>query len=452
MTDLQGRLIPLINETRRSLIMVRNNTQKGVFCSICLAITMFCSVLSAQTTIKTPKYVDPIIPESVQFVLDNGLNPYSDIVPSGMSIANRKLYRQAFGELSRQRSFYDFESSDAQGFARSIKGQASQNVVSKTAWINAIGRGGEFSSILPVDKYDLESYGFQAGATLFSTKCNSLGVMFGYERGFYRNRYDMNSYIPSIKQDITSLTESYYQTVYPAEEYNVYVNDFEVSPFRQESNSTRFDDYYLGLYYSHFFDDNHEFRTFIGGGHQRYKTRRNDQKHHYETTYDGASFALNFEFARYYKAQRSGILFRPYIGMDIEHGYLESAMENEVGNLFRFYDRSYLSQLFVRFGLDIEKRWRRVDLHGGVGYTGLLIGKRQVNGVALYPALDEGTAVGNSGARLGRNSINLKAGTNLYLNTARTQSIYVQYVADLHWDRAEDTSLHTFWVGYVVRF
>lgn len=417
-------------------------------------MTMFvCSALSAQTPVKTPKYVDPVIPENVQFVLDNGLNPFSDIVPSGMSIANRKLYRQAFGELARQRSFYDFEASDAQGFARSVKGQAtSQNVVSKTAWINAIGRGGEFASDLAVDNYDLESYGFQAGATLYSTKCNAFGAMIGYERGYFRNGYDLNSYIPGIKEGIVDYTENFYRNLYPADEYNVYVNDFEVGPFRREGNSTRFDDYYFGLYYSHFFDDNAEFRTFIGGGHQRYKTHRSDQKHSYDTTYEGASFALNFEFGKYYKARRCGVLFRPFLGLDIEHGYLEASQENEVGDLFRFYNRSYLSQAFVRVGLDIEKRWRRVDLHGGVGYTGLLIGKRQVNGTAFYPNLDGGTAAENSSARLGRNSINLKAGSNLYLNTIRTQSIYVQYVADLHWDRADDTSLHTFWVGYVARF
>lgn len=366
--------------------------------------------------------------------VENGANPLSDIVTGGLSIANRKVYREAFAELRRERSFYDFDpQTDDRASSGSLRGQS--DCSSHTFWFNPMGRGGEYASVLPVDDYELQSYGFQGGTTFLSSKKQSLGIMAGYERGKLRNSYNLNS-----------LVEPYLHWIEP-----YFPKGYELPEFRNEANSTRFDDIYLGLYYGRMFRYDIEFRGYIGGGHQRYKTSRNDQKHGYVSDYEGASFEMNLEIARYHTIWR-GIKLRPFIALDIEHVQQESGQENVAGSLFRFYDRSTLSQMFCRLGADLEKRWSRVDLHGGLSYTFLVLGKRRAEAPIFYPGFMDGVGFQMPGARLGRSSWNLRAGLNFYLNAARTNMLFIDYVADIHTDRANDTALHTAAVGFSLRF
>lgn len=356
-------------------------------------------------------------------LLQHGLNPIGDIVPAGQSIANRQVYRQAFAELRRERAFYDYDS-----YSEAVPGQTRGQEQHKghTVWFNPMGRAGDYASTLPVDPYSLESYGFQGGSTIVSTQHQSFGIVLGYERGLFRNRYDSNSAFKKI------------------------FSDWVDQPFRSEGNSTRFDDYYLGLYYGRVFSNDLELRAYVGGGHQRYKTSRHDQLYNYVSTYEGASFELNVELGTLVDLG-CGTVFRPYLGIDIESVLQESAKEEEIGSLFRSYDRSTFGHLHFRLGADLERRWRRVDIHGGIAYTCMVFGDTRPETRVFYPGYDNVDFM-MSGARLGRSSINFKTGATLYLNSARTTSLFVDYMADVFLDRDGDTGLHTGAVGFAFRF
>lgn len=319
-------------------------------------------------------------------------------------------------------------------------GQTPQAHSAKTFHIEFIGRGAEIQPNEPIlglnlDNYGLQSYGFQAGGLLKSTPCSAFGFLLGYERGFFRNKYNL--------QDLLAPNRNNVDNMFP---------EIKGYSFKEDNNSTRFDDYYFGLYYGTFIQQNLEFRTYIGGGHQQYNTRRTDQHYVYKSVYEGASFELNAELARNIQFRPDGIVYRPYVGADIEHNSLEAGQEQEIGNLFRYYDRTYLSQLFVRLGLDMEKRWQCFDTHGGIGFTSLFLGKRFTKTDTFFPGIDGGYEYPISTSRLGRFSWNLKAGGNLYLNRARTQSLYLDYFADIYTDRAGDTAVHTGSFGYAVRY
>ncbi|MCL2742546.1 MAG: autotransporter outer membrane beta-barrel domain-containing protein [Planctomycetaceae bacterium] len=363
--------------------------------------------------------------------LPDGLNPYSDIVPAGITIANRKVYRQAFSELARDRSYYGYQQE---------YGVQAQVPTSKTFHVEFVGRGTEIQPNepllgLPLDKYGLQSYGFRAGGLIRSTPCDAFGIVFGYERGFFRNEYNLQNMFAPYRDDM--------DLGFPE------INDYT---FIEERNSTRFDDYCFGVYYGKIIQKDVEFRSYIGGEHLRHNTKRNDQNNAYNAVYEGSNFELNLELSRSIRRCPQGVVFRPYIGVDVEHTMLEAGTEQNIGTLFRYYERTYLSQLFMRLGLDLEKRWRRLETHGGIGLTTLMLGNTCAKTNTLYPAIDGGIEYPISTTRLGRFSLNFKAGGNLYLNQARTQSLYVEYFADIHTDRTGSPAVHTGSFGYAVRY
>jgi len=318
-----------------------------------------------------------------------------DIVPASQSIADRKVYRQAFTELRRERLYYDY-----------MTANTGVPVVypSHTVWFGPMGRAGQVASVFSADRFNLESYGFQGGSTFFSTPDASVGLLLGYQRGLFRNGVSSN----------------------------------------------RFDDYNLGLYFSRFFDKTIECRGYIGGGHQRHNMHRFDGWDTYGSVYEGDSFELNLEVATYLDFW-CGSRIRPYAAMDIEHVTQQAAQESGSGLWFLDYDRNTLSQLFFRVGFDIEKQWQRVDLIGGIGYTCMAIGKTAPSVAAFMPNFDYVDGM-LPGTRFGRSSLNLRAGLNLHLNAARTNTLFIDYMADIFMDRRIGSALHTGSVGFSVRF
>ncbi len=321
----------------------------------------------------------------------------SDIVVTSLALANKKLYRNAFDQMTRETMYRKVPAShDA-----SVRGQAASST--RSVWYTPMARANQFGTTFVGGDYDFQAYGMQAGSTLWSDYRHSLGVMFGYERGDLRNRLDQ----------------------------------------------IRSHDYYLGLYYGQLFGEGYEFRAFVGGGFQEYTMFRSDTAEHYKAGYDGSSFEMNVELAKLY-AGRNGTLIRPYIAADLEHGAISSAHEAAVGNAYRHYDKADLSQLFLRFGFDVEKRWQFVDLNAGLGYSIMVMGKRQAEASIFYPA--RGAATNSYSARLGRSALTLKTGLNWHLNRQRTNSFFIDYLADLYMDRAGDGVMHTGAVGFQVRF
>jgi hypothetical protein len=167
------------------------------------------------------------------------------------------------------------------------------------------------------------------------------------------------------------------------------------------------------------------------------------------TKYDGSSFEINAEWGKLFAAQ-SGTLIRPYFAVDIEYSGQTAAQEDEIGNAFRHYGRADLSQFFVRFGADVEKRGQYIDINGGASYTGLLFGQTRAHAPIFYPTRGVGTT--SYGARLGRHSITLKTGLNWHLNRQRMNTIFLDYLADIYLDRVDNTVQHSGNLGILVRF
>ncbi|MDR3199212.1 MAG: autotransporter domain-containing protein, partial [Planctomycetaceae bacterium] len=324
-----------------------------------------------------------------------------DVVTTGLSIANRKLYRNAFIEMLRETMYRKTATRNGNGL---VRGQAVQPT--RSVWFTPSARANRFASTFVGGIYDFEAYGMQTGSTFWSNNNSSLGLMIGYERGALRNRLDW----------------------------------------------IRSHDYQIGLYFGHIFRSGSEFRSFIGGGFQTFTASRNDMVETYMTKYDGSSFEINTEFGKLFAGQ-NGTLFRPYFAVDIEYSGQTAAQEKEIGNAFRHYGRADLSQFFVRFGADVEKRWQYVDINGGASYTGLLFGQTRAQAPIFYPTRGAGTT--SYGARLGRSSITLKTGLNWHLNRQRVNTIFLDYFADIYLDRTgkvADTMQHSGNLGILVRF
>ncbi|MDR2754189.1 MAG: autotransporter domain-containing protein, partial [Planctomycetaceae bacterium] len=324
-----------------------------------------------------------------------------DVITTGLSIANRKLYRNVFVELLRETVY---RKTVTPNINDSVRGQAVQP--KRSVWFTPTARANRFSSTFVGGIYDFESYGMQTGSTLWSNNNSSLGLMIGYERGSLRNQLDW----------------------------------------------IRSHDYQIGLYFGHIFRSGSEFRSFVGGGFQTFTASRSDTVETYMSKYDGSSFEINTEFGKLFTIQ-NGTLLRPYFAMDIEYSGQTAAQENEIGNAFRHYGRADLSQFFVRFGADLEKRWQYIDINGGVSYTGLLFGQTRAKAPIFYPTRGVGTT--SYGARLGRSSVTLKAGLNWHLNRQRVNTIFLDYFADIYLDRAGkvgDTMQHSGNLGILVRF
>jgi hypothetical protein len=334
-----------------------------------------------------------------------------DVITTGLSIANRKLYRNVFNELFRETMYRrtavrNINSNDNinSNSNASVRGQAVQP--KRSVWFTPSARANKFASTFVGGTYNFEAYGMQTGSTFWSNNNSSLGLMIGYERGSLSNRLDW----------------------------------------------IRSHDYQIGLYFGHIFRSGTEFRSFIGGGFQTFTASRNDMVETYTTKYDGSSFEINTELGKLFATQ-NGILLRPYFAVDIEYSGQTAAQEDEIGNAFRHYGRADLSQFFVRFGADVEKRWQYVDINGGLSYTGLLFGQTRAQAPIFYPTRGVGTT--SYGARLGRSSVTLKTGLNWHLNRQRVNTVFLDYSADIYLDRAGnvgDNIQHSGDLGILVRF
>ncbi|MDR2439255.1 MAG: autotransporter domain-containing protein, partial [Planctomycetaceae bacterium] len=334
-----------------------------------------------------------------------------DVITTGLSIANRKLYRNVFTELFRETMYrktairnINSNDNNNDNSNASVRGQAVQP--KRSIWFTPSARANKFASTFVGGTYNFEAYGMQTGSTFWSNNNSSLGLMIGYERGSLSNKLDW----------------------------------------------IRSHDYQIGLYFGHIFRNGTEFRSFIGGGFQTFTASRNDMVETYMTKYDGSSFEINAELGKLLVTQ-NGTLLRPYFAMDIEYSGQTAAQENEIGNAFRHYGRADLSQFFVRFGADVEKRWQYIDINGGASYTGLLFGQTRAQAPIFYPTRGAGTT--SYGARLGRSSVTLKTGLNWHLNPQRVNTIFLDYFADIYLDRAGkvgDSIQHSGNLGILVRF
>ena len=321
-----------------------------------------------------------------------------DAVTTSLVMANRRMNRQAFAQMDRE-AMYSVGSMGNAG----LRGQSNQPLT-RSAWFSPTIRANRYASTFHTDDpYHFETYGMQAGSTVWSDQRNSLGVTFGYERGLLHNH----------------------------------------------SDSVRSHDYFLGAYHGHVFSDVYEVRSFLGLGSQDFTAFRSDGVYHYTARYKGGSFEGNIELARLYVG-RHGVLLRPFVGLDFEYAHIETGEENEVGYEFRQYPRSSLTQIFTRFGAEVERRWARFDAHAGGTLRGLLIGPARPEGHVFYPT--RGAGSDQLGAKMGSSGVTLNTGFNWYLDQRRSAAFFLNYYADVFFDNDANSAMHTGNIGLSYRF
>ena len=322
----------------------------------------------------------------------------SDSVTTSLVMANRKVYRQAFAQLNREGN-YNFQSARGDN----IRGQNSYQPT-HSAWFTPTIRANRYASTFHTsDPYWFESYGMQAGSTVWSNRTTALGVTLGYERGLLHNHAD----------------------------------------------SVRAHDYFFGIYHGQLFSDNYEVRSYLGTGFQDFTSFRSDGWHNYVAKYKGGSVEGNIELSRHY-TDCGRYLLRPFVGLDFEYAHIETGNENEVGNEFRQYPRSSLTQFFAKTGVEVERRGAKVDVHGGATLRGLLIGPVRPHGNVFYPTRGAGSE--QIGSKIGSSGVTMNVGFNWYLDQRRSAAFFLDYYADIFFDNDGNGAMHTGNLGVTWRF
>ncbi len=255
-----------------------------------------------------------------------------------------------------------------------------QKLSGKSIWANYVGRTGEFEPDGWGNNIDFESNGIQVGLDLFSDRCTQFGVMFGYE-----------------KEKVSDIV------------------------FENEA-----DDYYFGFYAARQLNRGYDIRGYIGYGHQKYKPD-------YTDNLKGNTFETTLELGRRCYLNRH-LSYRPVIALDIFNNDVEADLAADgVGSI---------TQIFARFGSDLQWTRNRFNLNGGAYYSW------QINDAgrnAYWASSDQSVHIGGS-------VFTLTAGTTYYLNAAQTFSVFANWYGDAYVDANGSPWEHTFLVGAQYRF
>ncbi len=260
----------------------------------------------------------------------------------------------------------------------------------KSIWANYVGRTGSLTGENLAGEYDtdIKSDGIQVGLDLYSDRCTQFGVMFGYE-----------------KEKLSA----------------------------PGSKEIDVDDYYFGFYAARQFRNGYDIRGFIGYGHQTFKPDRffeiSDLK--------GNTFESTLEFGRRCYINRR-LSYRPVIALDI--------FNNDVESNTAIFGGSSLTQVFARFGSDLQWTRNRLNLNGGAYYSCQMNGHGR-NASWYVPAYDTLDNI-----HYGTSVITLNAGANYYLNRAQTFSVFANWYGDVYLDNSGEPWQHTFLVGGQYRF
>ncbi|GHT34818.1 hypothetical protein FACS189427_02860 [Planctomycetales bacterium] len=337
----------------------------------------------------------------------------SDGVAVGLNMAQRRAHRRPFDHIdfSFRNARYALPETLNGTWIRKHQqaletgGYRGQNV-SKThnAWGDIYIRGTQYDSTFFTNDWKMCSVGFQGGYSFYADQNLEWGLTAGAE-------------CPELKNSGDKITMS---------------------------------DGYLGLYYGQRLQRNWEFKGYVGGGTQRYESKRFDAAYTYKTRYYGESFQANVEFAR--PLRTPYFVLRPLAGFDFEYVQQEAAYENRPGQNAeqRYYSKASLTQLFTKVGLDFQRPIRCGDAYFGISYSNMIAGDSQSVVGVYYPK------AGMSGkiraASLGQNIFTFRLGANHYLNGRDYSILYWNFTADEYADRFGGKGEFSGTVGYSYRF
>ena len=188
----------------------------------------------------------------------------------------------------------------------------------RSAWMNYVGRGDTYKGWASGNKWELGAHGIQFGVDLCRSSWHQFGIIFGYEAGKAKNSGDQ----------------------------------------------VDADDYYLGVYAARVFRNGADARFLFNQGWQRFNMTRNG----WDSNFNGNTQEFNLELGK--RFHRGVWSVRPLIGLDFFLTHLDGAEERGAGRFESVrYDKTNLTQVFLRSGFELRARWQQWTLNSGLTYS-----------------------------------------------------------------------------------
>jgi len=264
----------------------------------------------------------------------------------------------------------------------------------RKAWVNYVGRADQFGSSFHNSNWKLSSNGVQLGTDLLRTRRSQFGVLFGYE----------NAKSTNVRDEV------------------------------------KMDDIYLGAYGAYIFNSGVDARAIFAFGWQSYDAARlsaADQSF-YASSFKGNTTETNLELGkRFWSGCWS---FRPVGAIDIMTNSIKGATETGGARAVTF-DKTDLTQVFLRTGTDLRYQMNRFTLNSGIYYA------YNVNDSELTTTVRNagGAQARLIGTDLGKSLLMFNAGGDYQL--ARNWSIFGGYNGNYATDSAAKALQSTAYVG-----
>ena len=268
------------------------------------------------------------------------------------------------------------------------------------AWVNYTGRSDSQWSPYYSKNWELSTEGIQAGTDLWRTRCEQLGILFGYETGKTVNSND----------------------------------------------SVKVDDPYFGVYAARVLYDGTDVRAVFAYGWQKYNMKRFDGGTRRGTLFQGHTSETHLELGRRLAAGSWSL--RPVFGADVFTNDLNAIAET---NTDIYYGKTNLTQVFLRAGSDLRFKRGFFTFNGGAYYSydvGSDASER------LSAAVWERYKVGENverdrvtsiGSKLGRSVLTFNGGGECLIS--KWFSVIGGYQGEYAFDRSHGAVQHTGYVG-----
>ncbi|MDR2169485.1 MAG: autotransporter outer membrane beta-barrel domain-containing protein [Planctomycetaceae bacterium] len=277
-------------------------------------------------------------------------------------------------------------------------------------WVNYVGRGGNIDSTY--GRYEdakLTANGIQTGIDLYFSRFVQYGVLFGYED--HSLRYNSSGEGRAALLNATNGTSL-------LDVDKAVANDFYFGIF--------------GIYQIGFGGD---VRFYAGAGFQSYWMYRYDLDDLRTSRFNGSTFESSIEYG--YRLFSDGNLsLRPVLSIDYNYNTLNDAAE---ANGYVFSD-AYLSQLFLRFGTDVNWKGSYWSLYGGVYYSQQVLG----DGDKLTGNVQGSKLIG---VEPGNSVINISFGARYKIT--KSLSVFGGYNAEIYADNKNAPNKNTGNIGLV---
>ncbi|MDR1485926.1 MAG: autotransporter outer membrane beta-barrel domain-containing protein [Planctomycetaceae bacterium] len=282
--------------------------------------------------------------------------------------------------------------------------------VGSSMWVNYVGRGGEVdSTYVRYDKAKFASNGIQVGLDLSFSNLIQYGVLFGYEDH-------------SLTYNISNAGREMLRAAVEGLRLN-------------DADNVDASDFYFGIFGIHQFGFGNDLRFYVGAGFQSYRMNRYELDALNRSRFEGSAFESSIEYG--YRLFADGNLsFRPVLSIDYNYNTLNDAIEI---NGYTFSD-AYLSQLFLRFGTDVNWKSANLSLYGGIYYL------RQVLGDGNDLECDvQGSRL--IGVEPGNSVVNISIGAKY--NFTKSIAIFGGYNAEIYADNNKAPNKNTGNIGLV---